>query len=75
MRHLKKALLTPPRRSEMFFLGSTTAFAILSLIQDFIGKEVYIQLVKDHWVSGWIGVPLCILGLLYIAFRLAIPAE
>lgn len=75
MRHLKRALLTAPNRREMFFLGMTLAFVLLSLIQDFIGQEVYIQLVRDHWVPGAVAVPLCIIAFLYIVFRLAIPAE
>jgi hypothetical protein len=71
MKKLKEVLLTAPQPREMFFLGMTTGLLVLSLLQDWIGKETYLQLAEEHWVSGYFSVPFAIIALLYIAFRLA----
>jgi hypothetical protein len=34
--------------------------AALSLLQDLMGLERYVQLVRDHWISPWVTVPLAL---------------
>ena len=42
---------------------ATTIFCIMSLWQDFLGKEKYLEYVNNNWVDYRISVPitLCIL--------------
>lgn len=47
-----------------FFIGSTFILACWGLFQDFMGKEGYIEHVREHWVSSSISVPIFIVGLL-----------
>lgn len=40
----------------MFFEG-----ALISLMQDLHGKEKYIEMIQNHWISGRITVPLALI--------------
>ena len=46
-----------------FWAGVIGYASVISLIQDFIGQEAYIKMAREHWVSGWITVPIATLGL------------
>jgi len=50
-----------------FFAGMICAFALESLQQDYMGKEAYIVMAQNHWISGYITVPLAIFNL-FLAF-------
>lgn len=55
-----------------FYAGGLFTVCILSLLQDFIGKEQYIEMVQNYWVSAWISIPLaliCIVCAIGIANR------
>lgn len=38
-------------------IGWSLDSAFHSLFQDFVGQEGYINLVRNHWISGWYTVP------------------
>jgi hypothetical protein len=48
-----------------FFAGSIFTLSVLSLVQDFMGKEAYIEHVTNNWASAWITVPLALVLLVY----------
>ena len=52
-----------------FWAGWLVAIAINSLVQDLIGKEVYLALVMSYWWTSWITIPLSIF-LIYMAYKL-----
>jgi len=64
-----------------FIYGTCATFLIQSLVQDSFGQTAYIALVNASWVSGWYSVPFAIIalltmaGLLFVGFRIAIPAN
>lgn len=41
--------------------------AVVSLYQDFLGKDAYIEACKNHWIDPSISVPIAI-GMLVIIF-------
>lgn len=55
-----------------FFIGNIFAVACFGLLQDFLGKEAYIEHVRGHWVSSSISVPLFIVGLLVITVEMIV---
>jgi len=44
--------------SSGFIAGFLFAISSFGLYQDFLGREGYAQYVLDHWVTGWISVPI-----------------
>lgn len=50
--------------SRGFWIGTMAAQAARSLIQDAMGKDVYIDSVQRNWMSPRWSVPLAILGLM-----------
>lgn len=50
-----------------FLAGMLCAFALESLQQDYMGKEAYIAMCQNHWISADITVPLAIFDL-FLAF-------
>lgn len=46
-----------------FHAGVVFAICIESLVQDALGREGYIAVVRAHWISGWITVPIALVGL------------
>jgi len=34
-----------------------TRIHLLGIFQDFVGQEGYINLIRNHWISGWYTVP------------------
>jgi hypothetical protein len=48
-----------------FGQGWIAACAFLSLVQDFKGKEAYIQHVQNHWIESTISGPLAVLALVW----------
>lgn len=38
--------------SMCYWMGMCTAMALMLTVQNFIGKELYIQALQDHWVAG-----------------------
>ena len=50
--------------SKRFVAGFLTCSAITSLQQDILGMEGTVRMVVNHWITGWITVPLAILALI-----------
>lgn len=46
-----------------FLFGMLFMNSVISLFQDALGKDGYIEFARTHWVSGWIAVPLALLGI------------
>ena len=44
-----------------FCCGAAVAFAAMSLFQDFMGKDAYLELARSQWISWKISVPLCLI--------------
>lgn len=44
--------------------GALSIIAILSLWQDYLGQEAFIQMARDHWVDAAYSVPLALFLLL-----------
>jgi|GEM_PF-5905696 hypothetical protein len=44
-----------------FLIGS----CVVSLIEDFVGKEAYLKYANEHWHNAWITVPLAIIIILF----------
>lgn len=55
-----------------FNAGVVVGLCCLSLLQDTIGKEAYIAIIDEHWVSGWISVPISIAIMLFCLWRLSV---
>lgn len=56
------------RLSWSFVTGWMVCWGVLSLAQDLVGKETYIKLAQEHWVPGYVSVPIAIINLLLAAF-------
>lgn len=55
-----------------FWAGACMTAAIVSLVADYYGKEGYIELIRERWVSGTYSVPLAIAAFtvaLFVLFR------
>ncbi len=52
-------------------IGSGITVAVMSLFQDVLGQERYIDLIRNHWVTGYFSVPLALLLLVGSIWRLA----
>lgn len=48
-----------------FTTGAMIVMAVYSLIQDFVGAEAWAEHVRNHWVTGYITVPLAIVFLIW----------
>ncbi len=48
-----------------FLAGTVCMGSALSLHQDFLAPQGYIAHVEAYWLTGWITVPLAIIGLLW----------
>ena len=48
----------------VFFCGAMVALSMMSLYQDFLGKDGFVKHVQDHWISGWWTVPIALVLLL-----------
>lgn len=46
-----------------FWAGFMAALSAISLSQDFLGQELYIQIAQEHWVDSWITAPIALLVL------------
>ena len=55
-----------------YFIGCLCTIATISLIEDIIGIEAYINLIKTFWISPWITIPIAIIILLYCIFYIFI---
>ena len=63
MREVLIGSMTEPRRRPTlrpFTKGMIFTFCVLSLVQDYIGQEAYIQLARDHWVAWYYSVPIAL---------------
>jgi hypothetical protein len=49
----------------VFFVGALFYMSVISLYQDFLGKEGYIDLIKSNWVPSYISVPIALILLVY----------
>lgn len=49
----------------IFWSGFVTCQAIYSLYQDYLGKERYLQMVNEEWLSAGITVPLALILLIF----------
>ena len=45
-------------------IGALNAFATLSLIQDIIGRDEYLNLARDYWIDGAITIPIAIITII-----------
>ncbi len=54
-----------------FFDGILTCVALVSLRQDLMGKDAYIEWCQRNWVSGSITIPLAIIVLLFITWKIS----
>lgn len=54
-----------------FYAGILFYNSILSLGYDIIGKERYIEYIRNCWISGWFSVPTAILGLIVSLYLIA----
>ena len=54
----------------IFWMGWWFSSCMRSLIEDFYGKESFMRMCQDGWVSGWITVPLALFGIMVVAFVL-----
>jgi hypothetical protein len=61
--------------------GICASFLVQSIVQDVVGQASYVAMVNASWVSGWFTLPFAIMallamaGLLFVGFRIAIPAN
>ncbi len=55
--------------------GVLMTLAVLSLYQDFFGRDRYIEIVRAGWVSGWITVPLAIAKMVIALILLSMAAR
>lgn len=55
-----------------FFIGNVFAASCLGLLQDFLGKEAYIEHVRNHWVSSSFSVPLFIVAILAVIVEMIV---
>ena len=44
--------------------GWTLAFAVVSLRQDYLGKEAYIRYAQENWIDPSITVPWALISLI-----------
>jgi len=51
-----------------FCAGMGVAFCLSSLVPDYMGKEAYLKLVEEHWVSEVFSVPFAITALVFCWF-------
>lgn len=52
------------RKIEISFIcGFVTALSLFSLYQDYLGLEGSIKCLTEHWVSGYVTVPLALITL------------
>ncbi len=42
--------------SASYWMGIVTALALMMTVQDYLGKNAYIQALQDHWADGWSGL-------------------
>jgi hypothetical protein len=54
------------KRFKWFLLGGLFYISINSLAQDIIGKEAYIERVRDYWVPAAVSIPLAIVGIIFV---------
>ena len=47
------------------FVGITLALSMYGLLQDFLGKERYIEHVQNHWIPGCISAPIEIILIIW----------
>lgn len=47
-----------------FWCGGIFALCILSLFQDYLGQDLYMQMVQDHWAPAWFSVPFALILLI-----------
>lgn len=52
-------------------VGSGITVAVMSLFQDVLGQERYIDLIRHQWVTGYFSVPIALLLLVGSIWRLA----
>lgn len=57
---LKQRLIWGP-----FCAGSIYTSALFSLIQDYYGKEQWVEFVQNHWIDGIYSVPVALFLLAY----------
>lgn len=55
---------------KIYICGALFHAAITSLMQDWYGKEYYIEHLNKNWVSPWISVPIAIFYILYSTYVL-----
>lgn len=55
---------TKTKNLSRFWIGFLSCSCLYSLAQDALGKEEYLRLIEEHWVSGVVSVPLAVLGLI-----------
>lgn len=73
--------LNNARFKDGLIYGMGATFVVQSIVQDIVGQTSYVALVNASWVSGWYTVPFAIIallamaGLLFVGFRIAIPAN
>lgn len=46
--------------ASVFFGGMTAGFAVLSLIQDSIGRDAYLEWISAHWLPAYVSVPMAL---------------
>lgn len=51
------------KRTDMFWAGFVMYPCLSSLHQDALGKDAYVRLVSDAWISGWWTVPIALVAL------------
>ncbi len=51
--------------TDKFGAGIMLGISTFSLFQDIMGKEAYIEYLHNHWVSGWVTVPLALICFVY----------
>ncbi len=56
--------------NKYFIAGWLFSSCLSSLYQDALGKDKYMALMNLAWLSGWITVPLAIVGLLVVVILL-----
>lgn len=50
-------VVTRQRKARLFWAGWVGSLAVTSLMQDFIGKDDYLRMARDGWVTPWVSVP------------------
>lgn len=59
-----------PHKPSKFWLGYFAALAVTGLMQDIIGKEDYLRMARDNWVSSPITIPLELAVLVWVGYSL-----